>query len=128
MTMQKKEKKPVKVKEPDAFKKNFLPIVEDDRGLTMVAKVRPTKGYSMGALYISYSPPLGTLPAMLMVNHPHRLPTWDELVWIRYQVCPEIEYMACILPPLDQYINYSDGRPKYTMTMESITPEARVGL
>jgi len=121
MAMQKRIKEPKRVNRPDAMSKKWKPIVENDDALTLSVKVRPTKGYSMGQLYISYSPEFRGQPAIMQVSHPNRLPKWDEIVWIRYNVCPDIEDMACILPPLDEYINYSDGRAKYTMTMEDIS-------
>jgi len=120
MAMQKR-KRIERVGHPDAMKKKWKPIVENDDALTLSAKIRPTVGYSMGDLYICYSPEFNSMPAIMQVSHPKRLPTWDEIVWIRYNVCPDIEDMACILPPLGEYINYSDGRPKYTMTMEDIS-------
>lgn len=120
MTMQKK-KKIKRVSQPDAMKKKWKPIIQNDDAMTLSGKIRPTSAYSMGQLYISFSPEFQGMPAILQVSHPNRLPKWDELVWIRYKVCPDIEDMACILPPLDDYINYSDGRPKYTMTMEDIS-------
>lgn len=102
---------------PDAFKRNWPEIVESDthNGLSLL---RPVKNYEMKKLHIAYAPQDGKLPAMLIVSHPNRLPLWDELVWIRYQLCPEVEWMVLILPPLSKYINYTSGRERYTMTME----------
>ena len=121
MAMQKKQKPYKKVPLPDAFKKKWDNIIENDDALTLVAKIRPTTGYSMGQLYITFCPEFQEYPAILQVSHPNRLPKWDEIVWIRYHVCPEIEDMACILPPLDEYINYDSGRAKYTMTIEDVS-------
>lgn len=123
MTLQKRPKEAKKVGEPDAFKKahKFPEILPCDDALTQNAKIRPEIGFSMGQLYIAYSPELASFPALLCVNHPNRLPTWDEIVWIRYQVCPEIEAFACILPALEDYINFDSGRAKYTMTLEDIS-------
>ena len=121
MTMQKKQKQPKRISTPDALKKSFPPIIKNDKALTALARIRPTIGYTMGKIYISFSPQIDNQPAIMQVNHPTRLPTWDEIVWVRYNVCPEIEDIACILPPLSEYINYDSGRAKYTMTMEDIS-------
>lgn len=119
--MQKKPKPVKRVNEPDAFKKTFPEIKENGDALTGLASIRLETGYSMGQLFITFAPEFQGQPAILQVNHPNRLPKWDEIVWIRYQICPEIEDMACILPPISEYINYSHGRMKYTMTLEDIS-------
>ena len=120
---QKRQKQPKRVSEPDAFKRahKFPEIIPCDDARTENANIRPEIGYAMGQIYIAYAPEFVSFPALLVVNHPNRLPTWDEIVWIRYQVCPEVESFGLILPALEEYINYDSGRAKYTMTLEDIS-------
>jgi hypothetical protein len=41
----------------------------------------------------------------LSIHHRHRDPTWDEMVTLRYRICPEVETMVMYLPPLKDYVN-----------------------
>jgi len=103
---------------PDAFeKKNNFPHIKRIDGAPMP---RPVRHYKMGKTRIMYCPPTDTHPALLTVARPDRNPTWDEMVWVRYNVAPEIEDMALILPPLHEYINYDSGYQKHTFTMEAV--------
>ena len=104
---------------PDAFDKNFPIIRPADNAPWAVGMLRPTQYFKMGKLYISYSPDNG-MPAILSMSHNSRYPTWDEVVWVRYKICPNDVDMAMILPPIEDYINYDGGRGKYTFTMEAI--------
>lgn len=117
--MKQKRKVVKRTSTPDAFNRKWKPI-ERSRIQNAISAIRPTQNYEMGGLHISYSPQVASMPAILIVSHSSRNPTWDEMVWIRYQICPNIEDMAMILPPLDEYINYTGGRGKFTFTMESV--------
>lgn len=118
MPMQKR--KTVKRKRtPDAFDKRW-PEIKPSEKRSALELIRPTENYEMGQLHVSVSPGVNGMPAIMQVNHPHRLPTWDEMVWLRYQLMPDVVDIALILPPLDEYINYDSGRSKNTMTMEEV--------
>lgn len=41
----------------------------------------------------------------LVVSHPHRYPTWDEIADVRYELVPDDVTMAMLLPPPDSYVN-----------------------
>lgn len=105
---------------PDAFKKKMPKIRPYDGHSNAMALIRPTQNFKMGKILIAYSPQYNELPAILSIQGKDKYPTWDEMVWVRYQICPDIEDMALILPPLERYINYTDGRGKYTFTMEAV--------
>lgn len=105
---------------PDAFKKTMPVIREKTDSVSHLEMVRPCKVYKMGKIHIVHAPPHEGLPEMLSIMGKDKYPTWDEMVWVRYQLCPHVEDMALILPPLEDYINYTGGRGKYTFTMEAI--------
>jgi hypothetical protein len=41
----------------------------------------------------------------LSVSHPTRLPTWEEVKQLRYELMPKDKNMAMILPPEKDYVN-----------------------
>lgn len=121
---------------PDALNMNFPPILEDDleNRHSPYNALRPNRNFRMGRLRIAYCPATDEYPELLRVCHPHRLPTWDEMVYVRYAkeigVTPNAD-MALLLPVLSEYINYDAGdrdeqgniqenHPKYTLTMEAV--------
>lgn len=108
------------IKIPDAFLK-AMPKIRNAPNLdSQLSELRPTSYHKCGKLRISYSPPHEGLSAVFSVAHPSRYPTWDEMVWIRYNLAPEIEEFAMIMPKMENYINYTDGYGKNTFTMEEV--------
>ena len=108
---------------PDAFLANLPKVKPTDEFRSL--QPRPTQCYKAGKLHIAYSPAHNEMPAIMVVNHPDRYPTWDEVVWARYNVAPDVVDFAMILPPLAEYINYTDGRAKNTFTLEEVTHRGR---
>jgi hypothetical protein len=41
----------------------------------------------------------------ISISHRKRLPTYQEMKELRYQLCPEIKYMAEIFPPENEFVN-----------------------
>lgn len=41
----------------------------------------------------------------LSLAHPRRLPTWDEVKRVRYELLPANRTFAMLLPPREQYVN-----------------------
>lgn len=41
----------------------------------------------------------------LSLSRKDRLPDWYEIKHWRYELCPDVPYMAIILPPQDEYVN-----------------------
>lgn len=107
---------------PDAFdkEKNFPAIRLFDDVRSPLESYRPVQYFKMGKLRIMFAPEHEDMPLMMSVSHPSRLPTWDELVWIRYKLAPNDVDMAFLLPRLEEYINHDAGRAKYTFTMEAV--------
>jgi hypothetical protein len=44
----------------------------------------------------------------LSIAHPKRLPTWEEVRDIRYELVPDEAVMAMLLPPRADYVNVHD--------------------
>jgi hypothetical protein len=102
---------------PDAFSKQF-PVIREVAA--PVGSGRPIQCYKMGKLRIAIMPEHEGMPFVASISHNSRYPEWDEMVWVRYELCPGDVDMAMILPPLDEYINYADGRAKFMFTMEAV--------
>jgi hypothetical protein len=41
----------------------------------------------------------------LSISHPARFPSWDEIKFARYELCPKDITMAMLLPPAEAYVN-----------------------
>jgi hypothetical protein len=111
---------------PDAFEKQFPPILHVPTLEPRIKDRDDCHCYKMGVIEITYYEPTQIHPSYnLGMSHPERYPTWDEMVWIRYQLLPDGITMALILPPLEDYINFEDktGHSKHTFTMQSVEPK-----
>lgn len=68
-----------------------------------------TTCYRMGGLFIMNSlEPVTGLDRMgyhMSISHPKRLPTWDEIAHIRYELIPNEVPMVMVLPPKEEYVN-----------------------
>lgn len=112
--------------DPSAFYKarNFAKIVEteprDDDSNTMRRYYPSSKFYTMGKLFItvhdgSDGPEEGYF---LSVAGKDAYPTWDEIVWIRYNLIPDAVLMTLLLPNLNAYLNIENDHYKFVFTME----------
>jgi hypothetical protein len=113
---------PLKLR-PDAFDILFPQIVEVPTLEPRIEDRDDCRYFRMGELEIIYYEPTQIDPSFnLGISHPSRYPTWDEMVWIRYNLAPKNITMALILPPLAQYTNFEDGTgyAKNTFIMQSV--------
>ena len=45
----------------------------------------------------------------ISISHPSRLPTWDEIKYIRYNLALNKKNMAMFLPPKEKYVNVDEN-------------------
>lgn len=121
--MGKRSKHP-KFDDPTAFGKKFPRIrkLEDGEGkVTPMIFFGTQERFRMERLSITIDYPSEEKPGFLMTIHgKNRYPTWDEVVWIRYNLLPDSCRIAMILPNLNNYINQEDSRYKYVFTFEQV--------
>lgn len=73
----------------------------------------------MGPVRATLVEPQENAPGYFLSIHGRdRYPTWDEIVWLRYNLIPDAARMALILPNLNSYINQEDTAFKFVFTME----------
>jgi hypothetical protein len=56
----------------------------------------------------------------MSISHRKRYPTWDEIRDARYDLIPKEIWMAMLLPPPSDYINYS----KFCFNLVQVPPES----
>lgn len=118
--------------DPSAFKKRF-PRIERVGGVTTAAAKLLTvneQHFKMGSIRAGLIVPGGAAPGyFLSVHGRDRYPTWDEIVWLRYNLIPDAAVMALLLPNLDSYINHEGTAHKFVFTLEqkgwALAPEPR---
>lgn len=113
--MGKRSKHPI-YDDPSAFKKQFPVIRETDEAGTNMREVAPETTYKMGKLTAVVS--LTPMGYFMSVHGKDCYPTWDEMVWLRYNLIPDAAVMALILPNLDKYINIDGMHHQFVFTME----------
>lgn len=117
--------------DPTAFSKRFPRIEKADGGTAMsVLMGVQEQRYKMGAIRAVVAPPAAERPFFFMSVHGRdRYPSWDELVWLRYNLIPDAAVMVMVLPNLNAYINQETTDYKYVFTMEqrswALNPEPR---
>jgi hypothetical protein len=108
--------------DPTAFSQRFPRIDEVTDGSLWTPMMEHAPGavrtYRMGNLKIILKEPDKNGGWHLSVHGPGRYPSWDELVWLRYNLIPDAALMALLLPNLDAYINHEDTQHKNVFTME----------
>ncbi|MBK8035322.1 MAG: hypothetical protein IPK17_38620 [Chloroflexi bacterium] len=122
MSIQNKISKHPHYDDPTAFGKHF-PRIEKTEGGTAASVLlgAPEQRYKMGAIRAVVAPPTPERPFYFMSIHGRdRYPTWDEVVWLRYNLIPDAAVMALLLPNLNGYINKEDDDRKYVFTMEQV--------
>lgn len=104
--------------DPTAFGKHFPRIEVIDRG-SALGLFTPERAFKMGPIRANVAAPTEGRPFYFASFHGRdRLPTWDEVVWLRYHLIPDAAVMAMILPNLNGYINKEDDERKFVFTME----------
>lgn len=106
--------------DPSAFAKakNFAKITEaQDENHPMKIAFPSSRFYKMGKLGVIVHNEQNQ-GYFLSVQGRDTYPSWDEIVWIRYNLIPDAAIMALILPNLNSYINNEDNNYKFVFTME----------
>jgi hypothetical protein len=117
--MSKKSKHP-RYDDPSAFYQRFPTIVPSDNGGTLMGKLGVNEQcYKMGGTYVTLTRPQSGVPGYFLSIHGRgHYPSWDEIVWLRYNLIPDAARMALILPNLNSYINQEKSEFKFVFTME----------
>lgn len=107
--------------DPTAFSKNF-PRIEPITLATPLAILMGgvvEKAYKMGPIRVGVVAPTEERPFYFMSIHGRdRYPTWDEMVWLRYNLIPDAAMMMNLLPNLNAYINIDGEHHQFVFTME----------
>lgn len=105
--------------DPSAFSKRF-PRIERLAGAgSLLGAYTPEVAVKMGPIRANVATPTDDRPFYFMSVHGRtRLPEWDEVVWLRYNLIPDAAVMTLILPNLNSYINQEDTAHKYVFTLE----------
>lgn len=106
---------------PTAFSKQFPKIKRHDDVQTLGAIMDQDmdhRMFKMGKIFISLTLPKGNRGFFLSITGKDRYPTWDEIVWIKYNLLPDAAYMSMALPNLRSYINQEDTGYKYVFTLD----------
>ncbi len=119
--MTKRSKHP-RYDDPTAFSKRFPRIEARGSGGTLLGKAgADERSYKMGPIHATITAPSAQpfVPGYIMSVHGRdRYPTWDEVVWLRYNLLPDAARMGMILPNLNNYINQEGTAFRYVFTME----------
>lgn len=106
--------------DPTAFGKRFSRIEAIDSG-SALSLFTPERAFKMGPIRANVAAPTEGRPFYFASFHGRdRLPTWDEVVWLRYHLIPDAAVMAMILPNLNAYINKEDTAHRFVFTMEQL--------
>lgn len=114
--MSKKHSKHPAYDDPTAFKKQFPTIREATEYISGMSVLGEVKVFKMGKLKAIVT--LTPMGYHFAIHGKDCYPTWDEIVWLRYNLIPDAAIMAMILPNLDSYINQDDNNFKFVFTME----------
>lgn len=104
--------------DPSAFYHRWPEIREVDVASGMRLLTNSERSYRMGKVLATVVPPTKEHGYFMSVRCKDRYPTWDEIVWLRYNLIPDAAQMAMLLPNLDRYINQESTAYKYVFTME----------
>lgn len=102
--------------DPTAFKLQFPAIRKQESAATLLSKLETETAYKMGKITASVALTRGGY--FMSIHGKDRYPTWDEIVWLRYNLLPDSAVMALILPNLDAYINVDGQAQEFVFTME----------
>jgi hypothetical protein len=75
-----------------------------ESGCSVLYSLDPARAAPAGI----WLPPDELLLHHLSVAHETRLPTWDEVADVRYELVPDEVTMALLLPPRGEYVNAHD--------------------
>ena len=117
--MSKKSKHP-RYDDPSAFEQQFPRIVEVKDGSlsTPLSQFQTVKVFTMGKCKVILHEGDEQMGWFMSVRRNDRYPSWDEIVWLRYNLIPDAARMALILPNLNAYINQENTEYRNVFTME----------
>ena len=107
--------------DPTAFSKQFPRIERITVGtaLATVMKGVIETAYKMGPIRVGIVEPTPERPLYFMSIHGRdRYPTWDEMVWLRYNLIPDAALMTMLLPNINGYINRDGEHHQFVFTFE----------
>ena len=126
----KRKSQNLKYDDPSAFYKAWPAIQKQGERVNVLGRTEMI--YKMGKVRVEVTPVQPGMSGYFMsIRATDRYPTWDEIVWMRYNLIPDAARMVLNLPNLDSYINIeaSDaphGGQRFVFTMEqagwAITP------
>lgn len=95
--------------DPSAFSKKWPPIVEVRDKYSPLEKLGGTaRYYRLGQTNIVVREPDGEQGWFMTISRRNHYPSWDEVVWARYNLIPDAAHMVLALPNLNSYINRED--------------------
>jgi hypothetical protein len=117
--LSKKSKHP-RYDDPSAFRQQFPRIVEvtDGSMSTPLSGIAAAKIFTMGKCKLILHEADAKLGWFMSVRRSDHYPSWDELVWLRYNLIPDAAIMMLKLPNLNSYINQENPEYKNVFTME----------
>jgi len=104
--------------DPSAFAQRWPRIKEVKDMKSPLETVANAKYFRMGKLKIILHEADGEMGYFMSVHGNNRYPTWDEIVWLRYNLIPDAAVMSLVLPNLNSYINNENPELKFVFTME----------
>lgn len=106
--------------DPSAFGRQFPRIQKSESQTGRAIFLHMVEqGYKMGTLRAVVAPPQEGQPGFFMSVHGRdKYPSWDEIVWLRYNLLPDAAVMSLLLPNLNSYINLEDKDYQYVFTLE----------
>lgn len=115
-----KRSKHIRYDDPSAFRQRFPRIiaVEDGSMVAPLGAMMAVKIYTMGKCKIILHAADENAFWFMSIRRNDRYPSWDEIVWARYNLIPDAALMSLLLPNLNAYINQEDSEYKNVFTME----------
>jgi hypothetical protein len=107
VTKQPKHSKNPKYDDPSAFGKQWPPIVEvvGEKYSPLETLGGTVRYFKMGHCEIVLREPDGQQGWFMTIRRKNHYPSWDEIVWARYNLIPDAAHMLLALPSLNSYIN-----------------------
>lgn len=117
--MGKRSKHP-KYDDPTAFGQCWPRIVEvtDGSVASPLGVFVPVRYFKMGKCRVALHEADEQMGWFMSVQRNDRYPSWDEIVWLRYNLIPDAALMMLKLPNLNSYINQEDTNHRNVFTME----------
>lgn len=117
--MSKKSKHPT-YDDPSAFGQQFPRILEvtDGSMYSPSSQLGPVKYFAMGKCKVVLREAHENEGWFMAVRRNDRYTTWDEMVWLRYNLIPDAAVMSLLLPNLNSYINMEGNEYRFVFTME----------